>query len=799
MNVARLQFQLEKSGLQLPTKIIKRDGAQVTFDIGRIEKALEKCYVALQEIGIIPSTPVKVITNSCATVIASRYGKLESFPSVEQIQDLVEITLLTHNEVDTAKAYISYRDSHAKLRGDGVPDHVREAFEIDAQYFPTPMQRFAFYDKYSRFNYDEMRRESWGESVDRVIDHLKWEVYYHLANENAKSHDGVFMGYQGVNPIDVSTKQYSEFMNMPISDEIWERLRTGILEMKVMPSMRLLALAGKAARRDSMTTYNCSALAINSIDAIVEILLISFAGCGVGFSVESENVEQFPRIKRQTGETLPTHIVEDSAQGWAESLRVGLKAWWAGVSIDFDLSLLRPAGAVLKTKGGRSSGPEPLRYMLDSIKEIVLSRQGTFLTTLNAHDIACHVGEAAVSGGVRRTALISLFDWNDKALKSAKSGEWGSWPKIRKNANNSAVWPENISDLAIMNQMTEMMFACSGEPGIFSRDAALSTMLERRKVKNYKGYLINPCGEQILRNMGLCNLSQAIARSDDTFEILKEKIELATILGTIQALSTRFPGMRPEWKQNCEEERLLGVDLTAQNDCKILRETNDEGRRIRKELLDYCIRVNEEYASILGINPAASITCNKPAGNSTGFIGASSSGIHMAFAPYYIRRAIVSGNSPVFRVLQSQNVPMERSVYDKQGTDWVIEFPMMSPAGSRYTREMTVIDQLEFWLMNKIYWTTNNPSFTCVYHIHEVSEMVSWICKHKNVISGLSFLPRNGAIYPQMPYEEITESEYLRRVLSFPEIDWSLLYEYEREDMTTAAQTLSCFAGSCEF
>ncbi len=1173
MNIARLSFQLEKSGLKLPEKIIKRDGAQVRFDINRIEKAIQGCF---DDLSVKPEVTVKEITRSCATVIAKRYGGQENFPSVEQIQDLVEITLLTHNEVEAAQAYITYRDSHSKMRGESIPDHVRAAFELDKQYFKTPMQRFAFYDKYSRFDWDLGRRQTWPETVDRTIDHLKWEVYYHLEQEYSKKNNAVFMGYKGLSPIDMTASDYAElsYLQMPISDELWEELRQNILEMNIMPSMRLLAMAGPAVKRNSACLYNCSFLPLSDLNSLVEILQLSMSGCGVGYSVERHNIEQLPRVKRQSGAVLELFVVADSSEGWAEALRAGLIAWWSGTDINFDMSLVRPAGSMLKTKGGRASGPQPLIEMLAAIREIILSRQGQFVSSYNMHLMACWVGEAAVQGSTRRTALICLFDFDDVEMRNCKNGPWGTWPIVLQNSNNSAVWPEDISDMDITSQMLEMMKGCSGEPGIFSRVSARKTMPAQRSAKNQNtlwgvnpcvpgdtwvqtsegprrvrdlvgvpftavvdgknydlesvgffptgvkqlvkvvtadgrsmrltadhkvlterltgrklrnrlnyhgpripektqewvpagdliagqrivlnkhtglswngrgsgiegyaignligdgtfsiimggerhlahvqvhttdngaekikseleslmysmphrsdysgwhvtsdtwrtgtkaftalassygvvwgnktitdeietassdfsigflrglfdadghvegnmeksvsvrfsnsdknlieavqriltrlgiysviragqkagspimgyftnrdnwrliisgedameymdrigfwntekqqkwetltenrmeiyrkqspaivvsveqddiesvydvtvsdvhafdanGYYVHNCGEILLKPYGLCNLSQAISRPGDTENDLKDKVRLATILGTIQSLSARFPGLRSEWKQNCEEERLLGVDLTAQHDCELLWASNKDGARLRRSLRDYAVEINEVFADVLGINPSASVTCNKPAGNSTVFIGSSVSGIHRAKGRVIIRRNTVGAHTPQFRVLKDSGAPMRpyAGFTPENATRWWVEFVQKSPKGAPLASEATAIEQCEFWLLNKMNWTTHNPSCTVNYRLHEMLPLIQWLCKYKDVIGGLSFLPVSNVTYPIMPIEEITEAEYDRRVAEFPEVDYALMYLYEREDMSEAAQTLSCFAGNCD-
>src|SRR6266516_3643287 len=514
----------------LPATIVKRDGRVVSFDPMRIELALSRCFAAL---GRQPYTPIAELALRVVNIMSARPGQ----PTVEIVQDAVEHTLQAAGEFEAAKAYILYRAEHAKQRQERpVPDEVRSAFAEADQYFPTPIQKFQFFDKYSRFDYEKGRRETWIETVDRAVSFL---------HELVQTNTGADLG-----------------------SELYERLRRQILEMKSMPSMRLLAMAGAPARRDSTAIYNCSALPVDSIDAFCEALLISMAGCGVGYSVESRYVENFPRIQRQRGLDSKRHTVEDSAQGWAAALKVGMQAWFEGGDVNFDYSEIRPAGMPLRTKGGRASGPAPLRTMLEFTRGRILARQGIHLRPIDAHDIMCMVGNAAVSGGVRRTAMLSLFDYDDLEMRLCKSGDFERDNSQRWNANNSAVWPERgLDQIQVMEQVLDMVKSQRGEPGIFNRKATLDLIPERRKQFDYKDYGTNPCGEIVLRNYEFCNLSIAVARNDDTFESLKEKVQVATIIGTIQSLATHFPDLRPIWKKNCEEERLLGVDITGQMDC----------------------------------------------------------------------------------------------------------------------------------------------------------------------------------------------------------------------------------------
>lgn len=762
MNVARLEYQLKSADLALPKQVHKRNGGIVSFDVNRIERAVEKCYSEVEGERAFSATEV---TRRVATIVASKWGG--TVPTVEDVQDTVESVLMTLGELEAAKHYILYRDHRAQERGREVPDEVRAVFEDDKRFFKNPLQQFVFYDKYSRFDWDKGRRETWHETVTRTVDHLKWEVEQHLPG--------------ALGSID------------------WDRMHSAILNMEVMPSMRLLAMAGEAARRNSMALYNCSYMPVQDINSFVEAMLISMAGCGVGYSVERDYVEKFPRIRRQRGVHRGTHLINDSTEGWAEALRLGLEAWWAGEDIEFDSSMIRPAGAVLRIKGGRASGPEPLMTMLSMLRQIVLSRQGSYLRTIDAHLMMCWVGEAAVQGGVRRTAMIALFDWDDHEMRTIKDGAPSPLAitplgtNVLHNSNNSAVWPENVSDLDIAQQLLDMAKAKSGEPGIFSRHNAIKTKPKRRKTARFG---TNPCGEIILRPFGFCNLSQAIARPGDTEETLREKVAIATTIGVIQSLSTRFPGLRPEWRQNCEEERLLGVDLTAQVDCELLQETTPEGAALRKRLMDWSVEVGEDLARVLNINVPAANTCNKPAGNSAEFVNGGN-GIHRHKARRAKRRVTVGTTSPIFRIYRDRGVPMEPKYGSTaaNATQWIASFPKAAPEGSLTIEGTSAIDQLNFWLLNKENWTEHNPSCTITYRENEIIDVIKWVTAHKDRIGGLSFFPASDAKYMQAPFESISDEEYDSLVTSFPEIDYSELYAYEKEDMTTAAQELACFAG----
>jgi ribonucleoside-triphosphate reductase (thioredoxin) len=744
--------------LSMPTQIVKRGGRVVAFDIELIEKALDRCFASFDR---KPVAPVEELARRVVNIIMA---KGVNPPTVENVQDIVEMVLQAAGEFEAAKRYILYRAEHARKREQRpVPELVKMAFEEAAQYFPTQLQQFQFFDKYSRFDYNLGRRETWVETVNRTVDFL-----HELAGDR-------------------------------LDRETYERVRRGILEMKVMASMRLLAMAGPAARRSNITIYNCSYQPVESIDSFVEALIISMSGCGVGFSVEREYIENFPRIKRQTGRTAPTFVVPDSAEGWAQALRLGLQTWFEGGDVQFDLSELRAAGVALKTKGGRASGPEPLRTMLEFVRARILNRQGSFLRPIDAHDIMCIVGNAAVSGGVRRTAMISLFDFDDVEMRTSKNGDFEHENSQRWNANNSAVWPEGgLNQIDVARQVLDMVESGRGEPGIFNRQAALDMSPARRVKVGPDGrsmkFGTNPCGEIILRPWQFCNLSAVVARQPDTLETLKEKVELATIIGSIQSMATNFPGLRPMWGENCREERLLGVDITGQLDSPAAQDPV-----IKAQLREVAVETNRITAQKLGINQSASITCVKPSGNTSQLVDCAS-GLHARWAPYYIRNVRVAAHSPVFKVLQDAGVPMdpENGQTAENANTWVIHFPVKSPDGAITRNGRTAIEQCNYWLGNKLNWTEHNPSVTITYRPDEVLELLSWIWEHRNQLGGMAFLPTFDAQYAQLPYIEISKEEYEKLAPVFPEIDFSKLYRYESEDYTKAAQELACAAGTCE-
>lgn len=736
---------------QTLTTVKKRDDRVVPFNPARITHAMRRCFRAIKQ--VVSEEALSVYTEE----VLHRLRADNAPPTVETIQDYVEDVLRAYEQLDAAHAYINYRNNHEVLRRKRpVPPEVRQAFDESARFFPTQLQQFQFYDKYSRFNYELGRRETWVETVDRAVDFLR------------------------------------ELSQNKLTNAIYQEIRQGILEMRVMPSMRLLAMAGPAARRNNAAIYNCSSLTVDHYLAFVECLLISMAGCGVGYSVESRHIEKLPQIKPFGDRVVTLWTVADSAEGWGEALKIGLEHWFNGLDIQFDYSSVRPEGAVLKTKGGRASGPEPLKRMLAFVREKIISRAGGKLRSIDAHDIMCMVGEAAVSGGVRRTAQISLFDFNDEEMRTAKDGDFYLENSQRWNANNSAVWHDGLTSEQVYAAIDHMMDSGRGEPGIFNRDAAFRSMPSWRY--RHPDIAGNPCNEILLINQ-FCNLSSAVCRSDDTLGTLADKVRLATIIGTIQSMATHFPGLRPMWKERCEEERLLGVDLNGHMDCPQVQ--NPETQEYLRQT---SVAVNRHYARILGINPSAAITCVKPSGNSSQLLDCSS-GIHARWAPYYIRRVRISASSPLRQVMYDAGVPMfpENGQEAETAHTWVIPFPVKAPEGAITRKDRTAIEQCSYWLAVKTHYVHHNVSCTITYQEREREDLKQWIYEHQSRIGGLSFLPASDAAYSQTPYEECTKEEYERLLAEFPTIDFSKIYRYESDDMSQAAQEIACASGQCDW
>ncbi|MFN3638316.1 MAG: ribonucleoside-triphosphate reductase, partial [Chloroherpetonaceae bacterium] len=614
---------------------------------------------------------------------------------------------------------------------------------------------------YSRWLPEKGRRETWVETVDRYIAFMR------------------------------------ENLGDKLTQAEYAEVREAILKQEVMPSMRLLWSAGEAARKTNVAAYNCSFIAPESLQDFGEIMYILMCGTGVGFSVEQQSIHKLPQIKKQTGKKLPTHVVEDSKEGWADAFVFGLKTWFNGEDVAFDYSRVRPQGARLKTMGGRASGPEPLRALMEFSRERILQRQGRRLNTLDVHDIICKIGEVVVMGGVRRSALISLSDLDDVDMRHAKDGAFYISHPERSMANNSAIYNEKPTVSEFLDEWLSLIKSGSGERGIFNRSTLLEQLPERRR-ESFASHLAtcgtNPCGEIILRSKQFCNLSEVVARAEDTPETLLRKIRLATILGTYQSTLTNFPYLSPEWKKNCEEERLLGVSITGQWDSPAVR--NPETLRALKA---EAIKVNEEYAKRFGINASTCVTCVKPSGTVSQLVDASS-GMHPRHAPYYIRRIRISATDPLFKMLKDQKFPYKPEVgqTESDATTYVLEFPVKAPDGAIYRDDLSAIEQLEYWKQVKVNFTEHNPSVTVSVSDDEWLEVGNWLYKNWEIIGGLSFLPRTNHVYALAPYEAISKEKYEQLANALPKIDFAEIVCYEETDETQGAKELACVAGSCE-
>ena len=529
-------------------------------------------------------------------------------------------------------------------------------------------------------------------------------------------------------------------------------------------------------------------------------------GCGVGFSVESENIEQLPQIKKRVKTKSHTHLIADSKEGWCDALTLGLQTWYSGKDVDFDYSLIRPAGARLKTMGGKASGPEPLQSLLNFAKERISRRQGRRLRSIDAHDIICKIGECVVSGGVRRTAMISLSDLDDVELRDAKKGQFFLTEPYRSVANNSAVYENRPSNTELMEEWVALMKSGSGERGIFNR-ASLGHTLPSRRATYFKkiGFLdqdgvvhgpigTNPCGEIILQSKQFCNLSEIIARADDTHESLMRKARLASLLGTYQSTLTNFRYISKDWAKHCREEHLLGVSVTGQWDSEIVRQP-----KVMQDMRDIAVRANAAYAKRFGIKASNSVTAVKPSGTVSQTFNCSS-GIHPRHSKYYIRRIRISVTDSLFKMLKDQGVPYYPEVgqIEETANTFVLEFPVKSPESSKFKDDFSALEQLEYWKMVKLNYTEHNPSATISVGENEWIGVVDWIQKNWEIIGGLSFLPRFDHVYRLAPYEAIDEKRYNEMMSSFPDLDYSKLVTYEHVDGTEQKKEMACVGGLCD-
>jgi ribonucleoside-triphosphate reductase len=622
---------------------------------------------------------------------------------------------------------------------------------------PTPYQNFIALSRYARWTGD--KREAWSETVSRYIDNVV----------KPKAGDDTYI------------KQIEE----------------AILNLEVMPSMRAMMTAGPALERDNTAGYNCSYLPVDDPKSFDEAMFILLCGTGVGFSVERQYVQKLPEVPEKMFKSDTTIVVKDSKEGWAKSYRQLLALLWSGEIPQWDVSKVRPAGARLKTFGGRASGPAPLVDLFNFTIDKFLVAKGRKLSSIECHDIMCKIGEIVVVGGVRRSAMISLSNLSDDRMRHAKSGQWWESYGHRALANNSVAYTDKPDAETFMREWQALVESKSGERGIFNRVASQKQAAKNGRRDPEHNFGTNPCSEIILRPYEFCNLTECVVRATDTIEDLERKVRIATILGTIQSTMTKFPYLRKVWKTNTEEERLLGVSLTGIMDNTLMTSKNAGLAKTLEHLKNVAISTNAEWAERLGVPVSAAITCVKPSGTVSQLVD-SASGIHARHSPYYIRTVRGDNKDPLTRFMIDQGVPNEPDVMKPDNTT-VFSFPVKSPAGAITRNDMTAIEQLETWLLYQRHWCEHKPSVTISVRDDEWVEVGAFVFKYFDEMSGVSFLPHSDHTYQQAPYQDCDKSDYEELLSLMPtEIDWSKLTDYEKEDNTASMQTLACSGDSCE-
>ena len=632
-------------------------------------------------------------------------------------------------------------------------------------YLPTQYQEYIHLSRYSRWLPDEGRRETWSETVGR---------YYDFFEDHMK-------------------QNYSFNINGTRAE-----LEEATLNLEVMPSMRSLMTAGPALMRDNIAGYNCSYIAIDRITAFDEILYILMNGTGVGFSVERQYVQNLPVVADEFHSSDTIIVVSDSRTGWAKSLKELIANLYAGMVPKWDVSKVREAGSVLKTFGGRSSGPDPLVDLFNFCVEKFTTAAGRRLSSLECHDIVCKIAEIVVVGGVRRSALISLSNLSDDRMRSAKSGQWWENEAQRALSNNSACYTEKPEVGVFMAEWKALYDSKSGERGIFNRQSAQQQVKRFGRRDASYDFGTNPCSEIILRNAEFCNLTEVVVRPNDSENDLHRKVRLAAILGTWQSTLTNFKYISKRWKDNCEEERLLGVSLTGIMDSTLTNgKENGLSERLQR-LRDVAVEANKQHAEQLGINQSAAVTCVKPSGTVSQLVDAAS-GIHARHNPYYIRTVRADKKDPLAQAMVDAGFPVEDDVMKPEHT-YVFSFPMKANPDSVFRTDMSAIEQLEVWKTYQIDWCEHKPSVTISVKENEWMEVGAWVFNNWDYMSGVSFLPFSDHTYRQAPYQDCNEAEYSEHLEKMPKgVDWmELLAKYETTDMTEGAQELACVAGGCE-
>ena len=624
-------------------------------------------------------------------------------------------------------------------------------------------QNFIFTSRYARWLDDKNRRETWDETVTRYLDFM--------------------------------SKKLLDDHKYGIGKDEYKLIYDAIYNLDVMPSMRALMTAGPALARSNVAGYNCAYMPIDDIKSFDECMYILLCGTGVGYSVERQYINKLPEIPEELFNSDTKIIVKDSKEGWAKALRQLIALLYSGEIPKYDVSLVRPAGARLKVFGGRASGPEPLIDLFEFIIYKFKNATGRKLNSLEVHDIVCKIGEAVVSGGVRRSAMISLSNLSDDRMKNAKSGNWYDYEPQRALANNSVAYTEKPAVGAFMREWLSLYDSKSGERGIFNRVAATKQVAKYGKRDPDHVFGCNPCSEIILRPYQFCNLTEVVVKENDTEKTLEQKVKVATILGTWQSTLTYLPYLRKIWTRNTEEERLLGVSLTGIFDNKLTSTNNQDLEKLLHKLRKAAVLTNKIWAGNLNISESAAITCVKPSGTVSQLVNASS-GIHPRHSEYYIR-SIRGGNvDPITQFMKDSGIPNEPDVM-KPDRNTVFYFPIKSPK-SVYRKNVSAIEHLELWKTYQEFWCEHKPSITVNVKEEEWPSVGAWVYDNFDSVSGISFLPTDEHSYKQAPYQECTEAQYKALKEKMPKLDWSKLSEYEKEDNTIGSQTFACSGDSCE-
>ena len=639
--------------------------------------------------------------------------------------------------------------------------------ESNMTVLPTPYQKYIHTSRYSRWVDEEQRRETWDETVTRYFDYMVSRL---------KEKNNV--------DLDVSTRT---------------ELQTAVLNLDIMPSMRLLMTAGTAVERCNVAAYNCAYVPIDSPRAFDEVLYILMNGTGVGFSVERECITKLPDVAEHFEDSTIVVKVKDSKSGWARAFKELISLLYSGQIPTWDMSLVRPAGARLKTFGGRASGPEPLNDLFRFAVNMFTKAAGRRLSSLECHDLVCKTAQVVVVGGVRRSALISLSNLSDDLLRASKSGDWWNNHSHRSYANNSAVY-KSLPDMNVfMKEWHSLYESRSGERGMFSRAAAKKQVAVNGRRNPDHEFGTNPCCEIILRPNQFCNLTEVVVKKDDTEETIKKKVKLATILGTYQATLTDFKYLRKIWSATTEEERLLGVSMTGIMDNELTNGGEGDLDSMLQRLRKVAVDTNEVWADSLGIQQSTAITCVKPSGTVSQLVDAAS-GIHPRHSKHYIRRVRGDKKDPLTQFLMDSGIPCEDAVGDVESKSTaVFSFPIEAPEGALINDDISPIQHLELWLTYQKHWCEHKPSITITVREHEWLEVAAWVYKNFDFMSGVSFFPHSDAVYTQAPYEEVDEATYHDLLASMPkEIDFYKLQEYEKEDTTKGTQEFSCVGDVCE-